>query len=157
MKRRAVVPNIQATTDLDRDHVLQEGYESCGLAFIGKVEIHTITKGFNAKAATVCSVLQNELLQIEKGSLVANTLPDLHERSPGSLTKLGLAFNALLAAYNKYHNKSLLQNCTRLNFFLDRELDFEPHRMRFRPDPTSVHQSDPLGHRFFAGLETTDI
>jgi hypothetical protein len=106
--RRAIVPNTQATTDLDRDHVLQERYESCGLAFIGKVEIHAVAKGFNAKAAAVCSVLQNELLEIEKGSLVANTLPDLHERSPRPLTKLGLAFNALLASYDKYHNKSLL-------------------------------------------------
>jgi hypothetical protein len=116
-----------STTDLDRDHILQEGYETRSLAFIGKVEIHAVAKGFNAKATTVSSVFQNQLLQIEEGSLVANALPDLHKRPPGSLTKLGLAFKTLLVSNNKYHNERLLQNCARLYFFLDCELDFQSH------------------------------
>jgi hypothetical protein len=97
-----------SSADLDRDNILQEGYETRSFAFIRKVEIHAITKGFNAKAATVSSVFQNQLLQIEEGSLVAHALPHLHKCPPGSLSKLGLAFKTLLVSNNKYHNERLL-------------------------------------------------
>lgn len=50
----------------DGDDVLEERDEPRGLALVGEVEVHTISEGFDAQTATMGTVLEDELLQIEK-------------------------------------------------------------------------------------------
>ena len=110
--------------DLDGDDVFQKGNEACCFSLIRKVEIHTIPISFNTQTPSVSSMFQNQLLQIQESSLVTNTLSHLHQRFPRTLSKLSLAFNALLISHSEIDCEGLLQNCPLLNFSLDSQTDF---------------------------------
>jgi hypothetical protein len=56
-------------------------------------------------------VLQNQLFQIQKGSLVSHALTDLNEGFPRTLSEGGLAFDALLIAYDEGYDEGLLEDC----------------------------------------------
>lgn len=89
---------------------------------------------------------------------MGHSLTNLHERLPGSLPKLGLAFNALLVAHDEHDSEGLLQDGSLSYFLLDRQADFEAHRVRFRPDPTGVNK--PLasfGAIFALAVQATHI
>jgi hypothetical protein len=87
---------------------------------------------------------QNQLFQIEKCTLMGYTLSHLYKTFPRSLSKFGLAFDALLVSDNKHDSESLLKNGTHLDLFLDCKPDLQSHRVRFRPDPSCIDQSHTL-------------
>ena len=88
--------------------VLQKRNEPRGFGFVWKVEINAVSKGLDAQAATMSTVFENELLQVQKGSFVTDTLSDLNKRLPRTLSKLGLAFDALLVTNNENDSERLL-------------------------------------------------
>ena len=140
----------------DGDDVLEERDESRGLALVGEVEVHTISEGFDAQTATVGTVLEDELLQVEEGTLVVDALPDLDQTLPAALTELGLTFDALLIPNDEHNDKTLLQDGTCLDLLLDRETDLEAHGMRLGPNPASVDESNLVTCGIAAG-QSTDL
>ena len=128
----------------DRNDILQKRYEPSSLTLVREVKIHTITKGFDTKAATMSTVLEDELLQIEEGTLVIDSLADLNQTLPTALPELGLTLNALLIPHNEDHDEALLQDGARLDLLLHRKANLETHGVRFRPNPSSVDKTDLL-------------
>lgn len=82
---------------------LQKRNEPRCLALVREEEIHAIFEGFDAQTTAMSPVLENELLQIQKGTFVTDPLPHLDQRFPGALSKDGLTFDALLIANNELH------------------------------------------------------
>mmetsp|Transcript_10345 Transcript_10345/g.16238 ORF Transcript_10345/g.16238 Transcript_10345/m.16238 type:complete len:97 (-) Transcript_10345:398-688(-) len=87
---------------------------------------------------------QNQLFQKQKCTFMGHALAHLYQRPPRSLSKFGLALDALLISDNKYNRERLLKNCTLLDLFLDCKPDFQSHRVGFRPDPSCIDQSHTL-------------
>ena len=146
---------IHQKTYLDGNHILQKANESSCLALVWKIKVHTISKGFNAQTPSMRPMFENQLFQIQKGSLVTDTLSNLDERFPSTLSKFRLTIDALLIANDVFHHEGLLQDGTVLNFFLNRQANLESHRMWFGPDPARIDESGCLFSRFTVA-ETTD-
>mmetsp|Transcript_10039 Transcript_10039/g.21971 ORF Transcript_10039/g.21971 Transcript_10039/m.21971 type:complete len:286 (+) Transcript_10039:2893-3750(+) len=135
---------------LDGHDTFQKTDKACGLALVGKVKVHTILECFDTQTPTMCAMFENQLFQIQKGSLVTDALSDLHQRLPGALTKLGLTFQALLIANCEINGKGLLQYGSKLNFPLYRQSNFESHGVRFCPNPPGVDQSNFFVPTFYS-------
>jgi hypothetical protein len=85
-------------------------------------------------------MLQQQLLQEEKGSLVRNSLTDSNNSSPSTSGERRLTCVALLVPDRKLEQGRLLQNRAVHNFFLYRNLNLQSHGMRLCPDPYCIHQ-----------------
>jgi hypothetical protein len=64
---------------LDWNDVFEKGNESRRLALVGKIKVHAIAKSLNAQTTSMSSMFQNELFQVEKGSLVPYSLSYLNK------------------------------------------------------------------------------
>jgi hypothetical protein len=126
-------------TNLGRHNIFKEGNETCCLALVGEIEIHTIPKHFDAQTTTMGTVLENELFQVQKCTFMGHALTNLNEGPPGSLSKLGLALKALLIPDDENYSEGLLKDGTLLDLFLNGHTDLESHRVGFRPDPAGVY------------------
>lgn len=143
--------------NLHRDNPLQKRHKPRCLAFVRKVEIHSILESLDAQTAPVRAVLQYQLFQIQKCPLVTHALSDLHQGLPRPLSEGRLAFDALLIPHNELHNEGLLQyRASGFDLPLNREPNFEPHGVRFRPHPGRVDQPH-LALVILAFIETIDI
>jgi len=104
----------------------------------------------------VGTVLEDELLQIQKGTLVVDALPDLDQTLPTALAELSLAFDALLVPHDEHHDEALLQDGAGLDLLLDGEADLEAHGMRLGPHPAGVDDADLVAGSIPTG-QATDL
>ena len=83
-------------------------------------------------------VLHNHLFQVEEGALVMHTLSELNLGAPCVRSVGLLAIIALQVLYDELNLESLLQKRVLLDLLLYCQLDFDPARMRLRPDKRRV-------------------
>lgn len=96
----------------------------------------------NIRTLAVRVVLENQLLQVEKRSLVVHPLSDLHNRRPSIVRECSGAVVTLLIPHDESHHHRLLQHRAIANFLLHREFQLETPTVRLCPDPCCVHQLD---------------
>jgi len=106
-------------TYLCRDSVFEERDEASRLAFVREVEIHSIPENLNAQTATMSAVLENQLFQVKKRTLMGYALTNLNQGFPRALPVFRLTFDALLISDDEHDSKGLLKDCASLNFFLN--------------------------------------
>ena len=70
-------------------------------------------------------MLEYKLFQVEKRPFMSNSLTNLHERLPGSLSELRLTFDALLISNDEHYSEGLLEDRPQVDFFLDCQADFQ--------------------------------
>jgi len=85
-------------------------------------------------------MLHDQLLEVQKGSLMINSLSHLNLGLPMMGCVCFFAIVTLIIINNEFHNKCLLKGSSRFNFLLNRYLDFDPLGMRFRPDKGCVNE-----------------
>jgi hypothetical protein len=105
----------------------------------------------------VSIVLEDQLLQVEEGALVINTLSYLHYSFPGVVSEGGLAVHALLVPHDELYDEGLLQDGTVLHLLLHSELQLQPAAVRFSPDPGSVDELDLLEAIHFAQADGHEL
>jgi hypothetical protein len=104
-------------------------------------EINPVLGALNIRRVPMRIMLQDQLLEPEKGSLVRDLLSHLHTRLPRQLSCDSRALVALLSGYNILYNENLLENGRCIDFLLDSELDFYSSRMRFGPDKSGINKT----------------
>jgi hypothetical protein len=143
---------------LDRHLPLEKVDEAQSLLLVHEIEIHSILEGLkrvavreeageeeeemtdcDLKTVRVGIVLQQDLLEIEEGSLVWDMLAYLHHGMPHTLSIKGLTSFALLISNHKLDDLCLLENGSVHDLLLDRQLDLQSQRVRFSPDPHSIN------------------
>jgi hypothetical protein len=93
-------------------------------------------------------MLHDQLLEVQKGSLMVHSLSNLNLGLPMMGCVCFFAVVTLIIIDNEFHNKSLLKGSSRFNFLLNRYLDFDSLGMRFRPDKCCVNELN-----FFQSLD----
>lgn len=78
-------------------------------------------------------VLKDQLLEEQESPLVVDLLPDLHTGFPRVLRGQSGTLRTLSTLYDKGQDESLLKDCSRKDFLLNDDLQFESTRMRFGP------------------------
>lgn len=85
-------------------------------------------------------MLENELLQVEEGSLVIHSLPDLYHRSPSIVRERCSAALALLVSQNKGDRHGLLEDGAVTDLLLHCDFELETSTVWLRPDPSGVNE-----------------
>jgi hypothetical protein len=98
----------------------------------------------DADALGLGVVFHNQLLQIQKGTLVFNLLTDLDLSSPVMWRVSFFAIIALIIIDDIFYHDCLLNGCSGIDFFLHRDPHLESLRVRLGPNEGSIHQLDPL-------------
>lgn len=81
------------------------------------------------------AVLEDELLEVEKRSLVIHPLSDLNYRRPRVVRERGGAALALLIPHDESDHHNLLQDGAVAHLFLDGEFELETSAVRLCPYP----------------------
>lgn len=123
-------------------HISQKIHKLSRMRLFGKEEIDSIRLCFHVDHLRLGIVLDDDLLQPQKRLLVGDVLPHLHARVPRILGFEILALSALLIGHGELYDKRLLQDGAGENFLLHRQLDLEPTRVRLRPHPRRIYQSN---------------
>lgn len=92
----------------------------------------------------VSIVLEDQLLQVQKGALVRHFLAHLHRRLPHVLRGKTRAVGALSILHYKFHLKDLLQDSRGEYFLLYRQLHSQALAVRLRPYEVGVNQAHRL-------------
>ena len=108
--------------------------------FVLKVE--AIVHLSDIESPFVRLMLEDELLQIEKGPLVVHTLSYLDLGDPSMWGVCHLAVITLLVVNDEFNLESLLQHRVMLDFFLHSQLHFDTSRVGLCPDKGRVEELD---------------
>jgi hypothetical protein len=121
---------------------LQELNHLIGVVSLSKVEVKTILGFLNVNGILVSTVLEDDLLEVEEGSLVRDLLTNLNSSAPGVVGIGLLTVGALLRGDDVFHLKCLLDDGTLEGFLLDRDLHLDTAGVRFGPDETGINNAD---------------
>ena len=145
-----------------RGVLLNEVDEGEGMGAVAEVEVHTFGVSFDRDGIFVHFVLEDELFEEEKGTLVLSSLTNLNDGVPLRLAGGDLGAElALLPGNNKLNLIRLLDDSVLEELLLEGELELEALGVGFGPQELSVGQvelSETLdlfeadGHEL-AGLE----
>lgn len=128
-------------------------------------EIQSVRLPLDIGNILVSVMLQNQLFNVQEGSLVIDFLTGLHDRSPGVLGHDLGTVHALLVGDNDFEDKGLLQDGGGEGFLLDGDLDFDAFAVRFGPDEAGVDEanlaqtlqaSQAQGHQFLRFQGTSE-
>lgn len=126
----------------DRSHTLQEFNHPLGLISLSVIEVQTILRLFDINRIFVCSILQDELLEVQESTLMGHLLAKLDGRTPGVVGETLLTIGALLCSNNVLHLKALLNDSTLESLLLNGELDLHTTGVRFGPNEAGIDDSD---------------
>jgi hypothetical protein len=82
---------------------LQEVYKPDGFLLLSEVEVHAVSECYDVEAVRVRIVLQQQLLEIVKRSLVSDPLSDLNHCMPRTGREVLLTVFALLISHSELH------------------------------------------------------
>mmetsp|Transcript_1013 Transcript_1013/g.2515 ORF Transcript_1013/g.2515 Transcript_1013/m.2515 type:complete len:539 (+) Transcript_1013:278-1894(+) len=122
---------------------------------VGHVEVDALVDVLDLEALFVRAVPDNELLEVEEGTLVRHMLPDLNAGRPRVGVGVGaVAVQAHERLHDVLHLERLLQDGAVQDLLLHRQLGLQPSRVRLRPDERRVNELDllqPLGALYAKG------
>ena len=126
---------------LPANHILvDESHKPQGMRSVLEVEIKSLTMLLiaNSNALFLSIILQYQLLQKQKCSLVSHFLSNLNLRLP-QMRRVGtLTIVTLQILNNKFNYKLLLEYGSCLHFFLNRQSNFKTPRVWLSPNKTSI-------------------
>lgn len=123
------------------DHVvIDEVNQSDSVGSVLELEVKAVAPSLllDLDAFLLCVMLEYELFQEQKCPLVLNLLPHLNLRLPEMRSVCFLAVVALEVSNHEIYDKSLLEICSALNFFLDGDSDLQSLAMRLCPDEGGI-------------------
>jgi len=123
-------------------HRLQKVHKPLGVISCRKEKVDTVVHLLDIDGVLVRAVLQNRLLEVQKGPLVGHLLPHLHTGTPGVVGIALGAVGALLVVLCVFHLEALLHDGALANLGLHRDLYFYPSRMGFGPDEAGVDDAE---------------
>lgn len=109
----------------------------------------------NIRTLAVRAVLEDQLLQVEKRSLVVHPLSDLHNRRPSVVRERGGTVVTLLIPHDESDHHRLLEHCTIANLFLHREFQLETPTVGLCPYPRRVNQLDLFKAHYLVARRVT--
>lgn len=115
-----------------------ELHQALGVGIVLELEVDAIMVFDNVNAFIVGTVSQNQLLQVQEGTLVGHTLAYLHLTGPRVGRVVLLAVITLLVLHDEFYLESLLEQGVGLDFFLDGQLEFDSPGVGLCVDEFSV-------------------
>ena len=128
--------------DAARDAVLQKLDKSDSVVALAEEEVQTVAELFDLHGRGLRVLLENSLLEVEEGPLMADPLPHLDRRRPGEVLELLAAVRALLVPHDEFAIERFLEYRARGHLLLDGQSDFQSHGVGLRPYPGRVGDSD---------------
>lgn len=129
---------LLALLDIDRHDSLQEVDKAFCMISLRKIEVNAVVHFLDVDRILVCAVLQNSLLEIQKGPFVRHLLSDLNARPPGIVRVTLCAIGALVVVLRVFDLETLLHDGAIAQIRLHRNLDFDAPRVRFCPDEACI-------------------
>lgn len=113
-----------------------------GMGSLGVVKVQAILGLLDVDGVLVSTVLEDELLKVEEGTLMRDLLPDLDHGLPSvGGHDLGAIF-ALHCADDVLNLKLLLKDGGGKNLLLDGQLDLDTPGVRLSPEESCVNQTN---------------
>jgi len=112
--------------------------QTFGMRITLVLEIKPVWSLNNTNCFLMGVVLQNQLLQKQKCTLVSNSLPHLNLASPGVRCPCLLTIFALLVLNHEFYLESLLKQRATLYFLLNSQFYFYSTTVRLCPNKFSV-------------------
>mmetsp|Transcript_31875 Transcript_31875/g.85217 ORF Transcript_31875/g.85217 Transcript_31875/m.85217 type:complete len:202 (-) Transcript_31875:231-836(-) len=123
---------------------LHEVCEALRMTLVREMEIQTLPTLFQLQNLLVHIVLENQLLEVAKGTTMLDFLPQLYDRIGKVWSVRPSTIFALLINHLELHHHSLLQNRRIRHFFLHRQLHLDSFRVLLSPNEVGIHKPDVL-------------
>ena len=126
----------------NRNNGGEEFNHTKSVLFASIKEIQTVSKFLDVDGVCMGTMLEDELFEKKKSSLVGDLLANLNDGFPGVLSSDTSAVLAMLIGDDVFDNKDLLENGSSKDLFLYGKLELDPAGMRLCPNETGIHQTN---------------
>lgn len=120
--------------------VFDESYQVARFGLVAILEVETSICVLDVQTLGLHIVLQDQLLEEQKGPLVLHSLTNLHLANPKMWRKLLFAFVALQVLDYKFHHNGFFKHGVSHYFPLNSQFNLESTSVRLRPHEARIHQ-----------------
>lgn len=110
------------------------------MTLVSEVKVQAVGHLLNSLGLKMRAMLQDQLFQVQEGSLVISLLPNLYYGDPGVICETRCAIFTLLVLYGKFDDEDLLKDGRGKDFLLHSQLYLDSPGVRLCPDEVRIDE-----------------